>query len=292
MVALPTPSDDPNAEQVKYWNEVAGPLWVAREEVLDAAISPAGRQAIDAAAPSAGEHVLDVGCGCGSTTLELARRVGPTGDVLGIDLSEPMLARARARADASGLTNVRFLRADAQIADLGRERFDVLYSRVGVMFFADPPAAFSNLRRSLRRHGRVAFVCWQPVQRNPWMLLPALAVGRHLPLPPPDPGAPGPFAFADPDRVRDVLARSGFSDVAVDGADFSLAVGGGGDLDRATEFTLEVGPAASALRAANAGPELRQAVVASVREALAPYERDGAVWMDAAVWLVSAKARE
>jgi SAM-dependent methyltransferase len=290
MVAPQKPSDDPNAEQVKYWNEVAGPLWVAREELLDAAIAPAGRRAMDAAAPAAGELVLDVGCGCGSTTLELARRVGPTGQVLGVDLSEPMLARARVRAEESGVANARFMRADAQTADLGRERFDVLYSRFGVMFFADPPAAFANLRRSLKRGGRVAFVCWQPVQRNPWMLLPALAVGRHLPLPAPDPAAPGPFAFADPARVQDVLARGGFSDVAIDGAEFSLAVGGGGDLDRATEFTLEVGPAASALRAANAGPELRRAVVESVREALAPYERDGGVWMDAAVWLVSARA--
>ncbi len=290
MVAPQKPSDDPNAEQVKYWNEVAGPLWVAREGLLDAAIAPAGRRAIDAGAPAVGEHVLDVGCGCGSTTLELARRVGPTGQVLGVDLSEPMLGRARTRAAESGVTNARFQRADAQTADLGRDRFDVLYSRFGVMFFADPPAAFRNLRRSLKRGGRVAFVCWQPVQRNPWMLLPALAVGRHLPLPPPDPAAPGPFAFADPARVREVLASGGFSDVAIEGAEFSLAVGGGGDVDRATEFTLEVGPAASALRAANAGPELRQAVVAAVREALAPYERDGGVWMDAALWLVRAQA--
>jgi len=278
----------PNAEQIQYWNEGAGESWAAREQTLDRLIAPIGERVLALADAAPGERVVDVGCGCGATSLELGHRVGPKGAVLGVDVSRPMLGRALARAKASGLTNSTFVLADAQTAHLGREDFDLLFSRFGVMFFADPTAAFANLRRALRGGGRLAFVCWQPIQRNPWMLVPALAIARHVPMSPPNPNLPGPFAFADPERVRGILSRANFGEIVIDGVDLSLALGDG-DPSRAVEFALEIGPGAAALRAAGGGPELRARAADSVREALAPFIQQGALHMPAAIWLVHAR---
>jgi SAM-dependent methyltransferase len=284
---MPTAND----EQVRYWNELAGPTWVARQDLLDSLIAPLGARAIARAAVAPGERVLDVGCGCGASSLALARAVGAAGEVLGVDISAPMLARARERTAAESVANLRFLEADAQVAELGEAAFDLVFSRFGVMFFADPIQAFARLRRALRPGGRVTFVCWQPVDRNPWMLVPALAVAKHVPLPPSEPGAPGPFAFGDAERVRDLLARAGLVDVAFEEVRENLAVGGG-DLDRATAFALDLGPAGAALRAADADDALRARVAGSVREALAPFDGAEGLRMPSAAWIVTARRGE
>ncbi|WP_437335303.1 class I SAM-dependent methyltransferase [Sorangium sp. So ce394] len=279
----------PNADQIQYWNEVGGPKWVALHDVISAQIRPLGALAMDRAGIAAGERVLDVGCGIGDTTLELVRRVGPSGAVLGVDVSAPMLDRARAAAQAAGAANVAFENADAQTAALPGP-FDVLYSRFGVMFFADPAAAFANLRKALRRGARLAFVCWRPLQENPWLLVPTLTVGRHLPLPQPDPHAPGPFALADAARVVDVLSRAGFVRVHCEPIDQELSVAGGRSLDETVDFLLKMGPASAALREANAAPELVDRVRADLREAIAPHAGPEGVRMGSAVWVVTAAA--
>jgi SAM-dependent methyltransferase len=244
---------------------------------------------MDRAGVAAGEVVLDVGCGCGATALELAERVGPAGRVLGLDLSGPMLERARSRARAAGAANLRFEQADAQTADLPAGAHDLVFSRFGVMFFADPPAAFANLRRALRPGGRVSFVCWQRLADNAWMLVPLGALARHVALPPPPPpGAPGPFGFADAERVRAILAAAGFADVACDDVRQPLALGGG-ELDDAVEFALELGPTSAVLREAGAGPELRAKVAASMREALAPHVAGGRLSLASAAWRFHAR---
>jgi SAM-dependent methyltransferase len=280
-----------NAEQVRYWNEVAGPRWVRFQERLDREIAGLGRLAIERAELAEGESVLDVGCGCGGTALELARRVGPRGRVLGVDISGPMLARARERAAAEGVAQLQLLQADAQTAALEAGAFDLLFSRFGVMFFADPVAAFANLRRALRPGGRLAFVCWQRLPDNPWMLVPIGALARHLPLPPPPPpGAPGPFAFADAERVRGLLESAGFARVETHDVREPLSLGGG-SLDDAVEFALEIGPAASALREAGAGPELRAKIAAEVRDALAPFVGPGgSPSLPSAAWIFTARS--
>jgi SAM-dependent methyltransferase len=281
---------DPNAEQVRYWNEVAGPRWVLFQERLDRELGVFAEAVLERAKPAAGEAALDVGCGCGATTLELGRRVGRSGRVLGVDVSRPMLERARARAAAAGAAQVGFLEADAQTAALEPAAFDLLFSRFGVMFFTDPGAAFANLRRALRPGGRVTFVCWQKIADNPWLLVPLGAVAQELPLPAPPPAdAPGPFAFADAERVRGLLGRAGYGDVAFE--DLRLAVSfGGGSLDEAVEFALEVGPASAALREADVGPDVRARVVGAVRAALAPFAAEsGVVRLASAAWLVSAR---
>jgi len=277
----------PNAEQITYWNE-RGKQWVAVNDMLDALIGPLGRHALDRARVAPGEAVLDVGCGCGDTTLDLARRVGPAGRVLGVDISAPMLDRARERMRAAGATQVILEQADAQAHPLPPGTFDVVFSRFGVMFFVDPTAAFANLRAALRPGGRLAFVCWQAFQQNPWIAVPVMAAAAHVALPPPAaPDAPGPFAFADDQRLRTILTGAGFAEIAVEPLYESLTIAGSGGLEAAVEFALAgVGPLAAALR--DAGPAVIAAVRASVREALAPYVTGDSVRMPSAAWVVSA----
>jgi SAM-dependent methyltransferase len=279
------PAVGPNSEQIRYWNETTGPRWVEQEELLDAQVSPLGLAAIERAGVAPGERVLDVGCGCGQTSLQLARRVGPSGAVLGIDVAAVMLERARARA--AGLPNLRFVNADAQTHRFG-ERFDLVFSRFGVMFFADPPAAFANLRRALLPGGRLAFVCWQAIERNPWMLVPLRALVGLVELPPPPaPGAPGPFSFADPQRVRGILAAAGCSDVALEPQEGELALGAGGGLERAVGLALQIGPAGAALR--EAGEDVRRRAADAVREALAPFTTPEGVRAGYAAWIATAR---
>jgi SAM-dependent methyltransferase len=279
----------PNAEQVAYWNQQAGFQWVTYQQMLDDQISPLGLAAMDRARVAAGERVLDVGCGCGQTSLQLAERVGAGGSVTGIDISAPMLARARERAAELGARNLRFLEADAQEAKLGEGVFDLVFSRFGVMFFADPKAAFANLRASLKPSGRVAFVCWQGLERNAWMAVPMRAAAQHLALPPPPaPGAPGPLAFADPERVRAILQGAGFREVAIEPLEGSLAVGAAGaSVEQAADFLLQLGPLARALREAPDPPLAR--IAAAVREAIAPHATPGGVAMGYGAWVVLAR---
>ena len=283
-------SSGPNAEQIAYWNE-RGKQWVAVNDMLDAMIGPLGRHALDRARVAAGEAVLDVGCGCGDTTLELARRVGPSGRVLGIDISAPMLGRARERARVAGTTHVTFEQADAQTHAFAAASFDLIFSRFGVMFFVDPTAAFANLRPALRSGGRLTFVCWQGFPQNPWMAVPLMAAAAHITLPPPPaPGAPGPFSFADGQRVRSILSDAGFADVTVDALEEPLTLAGSGGLEAAVEFALTgVGPLAAAVR--DAGPAAAAPVRAAVREALAPYVTGDSVRLPSATWIVSARRR-
>ena len=279
-----------NAEQRTYWNEQAGPLWVTYQERLDRQIGPHGDAALAKLAPAQGERVLDLGCGCGDTSLALARAVGAAGRVLGLDLSEPMLARARERAAAAGLANVAFRAADVQTAPLERGTFDAAFSRFGVMFFADPAAAFANVRRALRPGGRVVFACWRPVAENPWILVPMAAAMPHVTLPPPPPpGAPGPFAFGDAARVRGILEAAGFAAIEIEPAEVPM-LPGGGDVDEAADTFLEVGPLASALREAGAGDAVRARVRGAVRDAFASHARNGRVELGSAIWLVRARS--
>ncbi len=279
----------PNAEQIRYWNETAGPKWVALHELIDAQIRDLGALAIERADVRPGENIIDIGCGCGETSIDLGHRVAPYGRVLGIDISGPMLERARYSVGVLGLTNVTFENADAQTHPFPEGGFNLVFSRFGVMFFIDPAAAFANLRRTLKKGGRLAVVCWQEMRLNPWMLVPLMAAAQHISLPPPPaPDAPGPFSFADPDRVRKLVQDAGFLDVNLESANTKIVVGGTEDLDTAVDFLMQMGPAAAALR--EAPPEVVPQVAASIHDALIPYFRsEQGVTMDAAAWIVTGR---
>jgi SAM-dependent methyltransferase len=282
------PAAGPNAEQIEYWNVTSGPRWVAVEARVNAQISPFGLLAMERATLAPGKRVLDVGCGMGQSALQLSERVGGSGEVVGVDISQVMLERAALRVAERGVKNVRLLNADAQSCAFDTPSFDVVYSRFGVMFFADPRAAFANLRRAMSPGGRLAFVCWQAIEKNPWMSKPTAAIADRVELPPrPAPDAPGPFAFADAERVRALLAAAGFEHIEIEPIDQSLSIGGGGSLDDAVTFLLEIGPAAAALR--EAGPGERRDAATAIRETLRAHATASGVVMDAAAWIVSAQ---
>ena len=277
----------PNAEQIRFWNDVQGPKWIRFQRAIDDQIGSLGRLAMDKASIRVGEGALDIGCGCGDTTLELARRVGPSGSVVGLDVSAPMLGEAERRARERGVSNARFWNSDAQTHAFSAAAFDVVYSRFGVMFFADPVRAFANLREALRPGGRFAFVCWQALEHNPWMAVPMAAAAREIPFPPPsEPHAPGPFAFSDPDRVRRILTDAGFASIAIDGHRQVLPIGGRGGVDAAAELLVQMGPTGSAVR--QAGPSAESRVQAAVKAALTPFSGPEGVEMASATWMVLA----
>jgi SAM-dependent methyltransferase len=279
-----------NTDQAERWNSGEDMAhWIDNQARYDRMNEPFTTLILDAAALRPGSQVLDVGCGCGGTTLAAARLVAP-GQAVGIDLSGPMLARARADAEAAGLGNAVFQQGDAQVHPLEPARFDTVISRFGTMFFADPVAAFANVRSAARPGGRLVFVCWQPLAANQWLLVPGAALAEHVP-PPAGFGSgdgPGMFAFADPDRVRPILAAAGWRDIEITSEHRSILVGGGGSIDDAVGFLRTASMGRMMLAGADADTADR--AVASVRAALAPYADADGVHLDAAVWLVQAVA--
>jgi len=276
-----------NADQIAYWNGPGGQRWSDRQAAQDILLAPVSDILISHIAAKPGERILDVGCGCGGLAIALAGQVAPGGSVLGIDISAPMLERAReaARADLP----VEFVLADATVHPFEPASFDCLVSRFGVMFFADPAASFTNLRRALKPGGRVVFACWREPKQNPWMMAPLQAVYRHVPkLPPQEPDDPGPFAFASEERVMRILTEAGFKDVALEPRELSLDIAIGKGLEAAVQSALEIGPASRALE--GHPQEVRDAARQSVREILTPYLRDDHVALPGAIWLVTAKA--
>lgn len=276
----------PNATEIENWNEAMGRTWVMLHERLDRQLAPIGHAAMAKAGFSAGQTVLDVGCGCGETTLELAGKIAP-GEIVGVDVSELLLEVARETAKAQGVGNVRFQKADAQVHPFAPASFDVIFSRFGVMFFEDPRAAFANLRPALKRGGRLAFCCWRPPSENLLLSMAMQATGHLLPpMPPADPHAPGPFAFADGERTRGILDAAGFADVQVEKFDQRT---GEESLDDMVFSSLRIGQLGSALRQIGPSGELKAAIQDALREALAPYVVDGVVKLPAAAWIVSAR---
>jgi SAM-dependent methyltransferase len=278
---------DLNADQIAYWNGPGGQRWADRQQSQDIVLGPVADVLIDRARPLAGERIVDVGCGSGAVSIALAQKVGPNGHVLGIDISGPMLARARQVAPA-GLP-VEFVLADATVHGFAPASFDLLASRFGVMFFAEPARSFANLRRGMKPSGRLTFACWREPRENPFFMAPLQAVYKHAPkLPQLGPEEPGPFAFASEARVQRILGEAGFTGVAMEPCNLSLDVAVGRGLDAAVQGALEIGPAARAL--AEQPPEVVAAATHAIREALTPFVRGQTVPLPAAIWIVTARA--
>jgi SAM-dependent methyltransferase len=276
-----------NADQIAYWNGPGGQRWADRQASQDILLGPIADVLIERAQPKPGERVLDVGCGSGATTVAFAKRIAPNGFVLGLDVSGPMLAQARQRAPND--LPLDFVLADATVYPFDPASFDLLASRFGVMFFADPVASFSNLRRALKPAGRLAFVCWREPRENPWAMTPLQAVYKHVPkMPPVGPEEPGPFAFAFEERVMRILKGAGFADVAMEPHNLSLDVAIGGGLDAAVEGALQIGPASRALQGHPA--EIVEAAKSSIREALQPFVSGQSVLLPGSIWIVTARA--
>jgi len=273
-----------NRDQIDFWSGVGGAKWLAAEKRLDIDIAQFGAMALRVARVRPGERVLDIGCGTGETTLALAQAVGPSGRVVGLDVSPPLLAAARARA--AGFAQADFVLADASAHRFARE-FDLLFSQFGVMFFADPLAAFVNLRTALKPGGRLVFVCWRAFKENAWAFVPFMAAVKHLPpVDRPGPDAPGPFAFADKERVLGILRQAGFADPAMEPVDGMIHQGA--TLDDTIRRVGEFGPTSRIL--ADAPEAMRAAALDAVRVALAAHVGKHGVNLAGAAWIVTARA--
>jgi ubiquinone/menaquinone biosynthesis C-methylase UbiE len=274
-----------NSEQIAFWNGAAARRWLDLDAKQDVVFAPITEALFERARLAAGERVLDVGCGGGGTTIEIARRVGPSGRAVGLDVSGPMLEAARRRASPE--SPIAFILADAATHVFAPASFDALVSRFGVMFFADPTGAFANLRGALRRGGRVVFTCWRAAKLNAWQMTPLRAALRCVPrLTERGPEDPGPFSFADEARVRRVLDRAGFVKVELAALDLEIDIAAGLGFESAVTTTQSIGAAS---RAMEGRPDHeRAAAVAEIRAALAPLRRGDTLPLGAAVWIVEA----
>lgn len=271
----------------RCWTEDAGPAWVAERQRLDERLLPLTRVLVDALELEAGEHVLDVGCGVGGSSLELARAVGSGGHVLAVDISASMLDAARTRPAEESASPITWLEADAQTHAFEPGAFDAVASRFGVMFFDDPIRAFANLRLALRDGGRFVFLCWQEPRANPWFFAGVDELRDLLDFPEaPTPNSPGPFGLADANRTHALLDGAGFSAVEIDAVSVEMPFSGTvGDM---VEHMLTIGPVGEAIREVEdqggAADEARARLVEVVESMAA----DQGLANTGAAWLVRA----
>jgi SAM-dependent methyltransferase len=280
-----TPTKAWNDDQRALWNGPDAEYWVREQERMDRTLAPVTGPLLSFAAPVEGSTVVDAGCGCGATTIELARAVGPAGRVVGVDVSESMLGLAKERL--RGFGNVTCLLGDAAELPLQEIGAELIVSRFGVMFFGNPVAAFANLRTALMPGGRLRFACWRQIGENPWLQIPLHAVYEHVPrMPKPEAEEPGPFSFGDTARVERILKGAGFVAISFTPLDIQIDFAPGGTLDEAVAQSSSIGPAKRALK--DQSDDVRRAAMESIRRALAPYASPTGVKLAGAVWLVTA----
>jgi ubiquinone/menaquinone biosynthesis C-methylase UbiE len=272
-----------------FWNDVLAAKFERFRNILLEGLSYHSKVPLEKLALPAGAHAVDVGCGWGDTAIELARKVGPTGSVVGLDCCDPFMEKGRRDAAAAGLKNVRFVLADVQTYPFERA-FDFAFSRFGMMFFANPVAAMRNVRTALKPGAELMFITWRSIGDNPFFAMPKQVVSRYLP--PPGENAqtcgPGPFSMANPDVVRAQLKAAGFTDATFEQIDGSVMIGR--DVDQAVEFQLALGPAGEIVREAGALAEARHGeIVGALREELGRYARADGVWMDSSSWTIRAR---
>jgi len=273
-----------NNEQTALWNGRAGHAWVEAQEVIDQVLKPFEDLLVEVVRAGSGQRVLDVGCGTGSTTLAVARLLGATGHCVGVDISDPLIAAARARAEREG-TPASFIRADAQIHPFEPASFDVIMSRFGVMFFDHPVLAFANLRRAARDDAALRFIVWRSAAENPFMTTAEHAAAPLLPnMPARQPGAPGQFSFADRHRFAAILEESGWAGIDIRPIDVECTLP---EKELVGYFT-RLGPVGLVLQEAD--ERTRAQVIDTVRPAFDPYVHGTEVRFAAACWMVSARA--
>ncbi|MBT4521611.1 MAG: class I SAM-dependent methyltransferase [Halieaceae bacterium] len=279
-----------NKEQKEFWNGRAGESWAEQNSQMDQSLRPFGALAIEAAGIRPGEKILDVGCGCGDTSFQLLEATGVEGHILAVDISSPMMEVANARRGAlePGLQQaITFELADASGYSFDAGAYDLIFSRFGVMFFDQPAGAFANLRKALKSDGRLAFICWAPVQQNEWITVPMAAALQHLTPPEPGPpNAPGPFGLSDAVYTRQVLNDAGYTNIHLEPVSPVMRLGQGQIQEDIADFFLNIGPVAHAL--AKGGVELTARVRDAISTALVPYYDGSTVNLRGSCWVVTA----
>ena len=280
-------TDQANAGMAEFWNGKGGENWLSREARLEASLRPFGQQAMAAGAITAGQRILDIGFGCGDSAIELAGKVGPEGQVHGVDISLAMVDAANKKAVKMDIANVSFECADAQTKAFQLASYDLVFSRFGVMFFDDPIGAFKNIYSALKPGGRLAFICWAPRNQNAWVGLPLQVVAKHLTLPaPPGLEEPGPFSLSEELRVNSILGAAGFANIAVEPYQIPFVLGG--DVDEALSFLMQLAPSGGAINNAEADQETRARIALDMADLLKSHTNNKGVSMGATALLVTA----
>ena len=281
---MPAQARNPRGEE--FWNGAMGHAWVSQQAVIRDVFTSVTGVSLGAASARPGEHVVDIGCGTGDTLLEFAKVVGPSGAVLGVDVSAPMLGFAEHRAAAAGYSNVTCALADATTYPFEPRWADLVYSRFGCMFFEEPVRAFTNIRSGMKPGGRLLLACFRRMPESPWFRVPMEAARPHLPpQPPADPSASGMFSFAREERVRGILSEAGFREIAVTATDVPIH---GKDVSQSMAFLTQAGPLPAILEKGSEAQRTR--ATEAVRDALAANIGPDGRGLHVGLWLVSALA--
>ena len=277
-----------NKNQKDFWSGKGGDIWVERQNAMDTMLSPLGEAALNKLNFNEEENVLDIGCGCGHTTLNIAKRIGPSGNVTGLDISEPMLKRAKESTVEMSITNTSFKCVDVQTEDLGDQIYSAAFSRFGVMFFEDSIAAFKNINKSLISGGYLSFVCWQSPAVNPWQSLFIQEVKKFLDLPSPPPRSPGPFAFMESEYVSSILEESKFQDITIEGHEAEVNMFSGRSLSDSVKDYISINPVVTQMLKESSENQIAEIVNSGI-EAFSPYYSEKGLIFPSATWLVTAR---
>ena len=277
-----------NKNQKDFWSGKGGDIWVERQNAMDTMLSPLGEAALNKLNFNEEENVLDIGCGCGHTTLNIAKRIGTSGNVTGLDISQPMLKRAKESAVEMSITNTLFKCVDVQTEDLGDQIYSAAFSRFGVMFFENSIAAFKNINKSLISGGYLSFVCWQSPAVNPWQSLFIQEVKKFLDLPSPPPRSPGPFAFMESEYVSSILEESKFQDITIEGHEAEVNMFSGRSLSDSVKDYISINPVVTQMLKESSENQIAEIVNSGI-EAFSPYYSEKGLIFPSATWLVTAR---
>ena len=279
--------EDKNIKQKQFWSGAGGDVWVDKQREMDIMLNPLGERVIQGLDLKEETKILDIGCGCGATTLEIAKIVNQ-GEVIGVDISEPMLERATKTASDMALTNISYQVKDVQVDEMPNKYFDIAFSRFGVMFFEDPFEAFNNINHSLKDDGQLSFVCWQHASLNPWQSLSIQVIKEFLDLPAPAPKSPGPFAFEDKSYINEILTESGFRDIEIKDNQEDIVMFSGKSIREACEDYLTINPVVTEMLK-NSPTELREEILEALIGKFSDFHNNEGLLFPSATWIVTAK---
>ena len=279
--------EDKNIKQRQFWSGAGGDVWVNKQREMDIMLNPLGDRVIERLDLKSDAKIIDIGCGCGATTLEIAKKI-TQGEILGVDISEPMLDKATETAKEMSLSNISFEVKDVQVDVMPQNYFDIAFSRFGVMFFEDPFEAFKNIHSSLKEDGLLSFVCWQNASLNPWQSLSIQVIKEFLDLPAPAPKSPGPFAFEDKTYLEEILRESGFKGLEILDNQEDIIMFSGKSIREACEDYLTINPVVTEMLK-NSKPELTEEILEALVIKFSNFHKNDGLLFPSATWIVTAK---
>jgi ubiquinone/menaquinone biosynthesis C-methylase UbiE len=280
--------EETNKKQRDFWSGKGGYVWVEKQNAMDVMLEPLGNAALAKLPKNLGRHVIDIGCGCGSTTLSIAEQLNESAKITGVDISEPMLDQAKKVASEKNLSNVDFQVMDIQTELDIEGKYSAAFSRFGVMFFENPVIAFKNINRSLKEEANFSFVCWQSPKLNPWQSLSIQVIKQFVDLPSPPERSPGPFAFADADYLKSIMTDSGFKNINLESHEQQVTMFTGKSLEQASNDYLSINPVVTEMLK-EAPESIKENISSSLQNLFKEYSNGNGLHFPSATWLVTAR---